>query len=112
MFGCYRKAEASDPEIYAAATASVLSEYSQEVIDYITDPRTGLPSRSQWLPSVFEVRQACDVQVAIAANAEKLRALAAEKRNILLRDDTTPAQKSHANEWLERMGNHPYLKSA
>lgn len=60
MFGCYRKAEASEPEIYAAATSAVLSEYSQEVIDYITDPRTGLPSTSKWLPSVYEVRQACN----------------------------------------------------
>ncbi len=63
MFGCYRKAEASDPEIYAAATASVLSEYPREVVDYITDPRTGLPSKSQWLPSVFEVRKACNAHV-------------------------------------------------
>ncbi len=60
MFGCYRKSEASDPEIYAAATAAVLSEYSREVVDYVTDPRTGLPSRLKWLPSVFEVREACD----------------------------------------------------
>lgn len=60
MFGCYRKAEASDPEIYAAATSAVLAEYPQEIIDYVTDPRTGLPSNSQWLPSVFEVRKACN----------------------------------------------------
>ena len=60
MFGCYRKAEASDPEIYAAATAAVLSEYPQDVIDFVTDPRTGLPVTSKWLPSVFEVKQACE----------------------------------------------------
>lgn len=70
MFGCYRKAEASDPEIYAAATAAVLSEYPQDVIDFITDPRTGLPSTSQWLPSVFEVRKACDARV---EHLEKIR---------------------------------------
>ena len=63
MFGCYRRADASDPEVYAAATAAVLNEYPEEVIDFITDPRTGLPSTSQWLPSVFEVRKACDARV-------------------------------------------------
>jgi hypothetical protein len=74
MFGCYRKAEASDPEIYAAATASVLSEYPPEVIDYITDPRTGLPSKSQWLPSVFEVRRACEEHQDYLRKVELVRA--------------------------------------
>lgn len=74
MFGCYRKAEASDPEIYAAATASVLAEYSEEVVDYVTDPRTGLPSRSQWLPSVFEVRKACNEHADWLDKIAKVRA--------------------------------------
>jgi hypothetical protein len=74
MFGCYRKSEASDPEVYAAATSAILSEYPQEVIDYITDPRTGLPSRSQWLPSVFEVRRACDDHIEYLHKVELVRA--------------------------------------
>ncbi len=73
MFGCYRRAEASDPEIYAAATAAVLSEYPQDVIDFITDPRTGLPSTSQWLPSVYEVRKACEERADHLAKIELVR---------------------------------------
>lgn len=101
MFGCYRKAEASDPDIYAAATAAVLNEYPQEIIDFITDPRTGLPSRLKWLPSVFEVREACDTHMAIAQNMAKLREMAKEKRRIVDSPNTTASQKSVAQDWLK-----------
>jgi hypothetical protein len=45
--------------VYCAGVAAVLSEFSESVVDYVTDPRTGLPGNSQWLPSVFEVKNAC-----------------------------------------------------
>jgi hypothetical protein len=59
MFGCYRKGDANDPETYCAAVAAVLSRYSQDVVEYVTDPRTGLPGSCKWLPSVAEVKEAC-----------------------------------------------------
>jgi hypothetical protein len=74
MFACYRKAEATDPEMYAAAVTAVLSDYPQEVIDYITDPRTGLPVKSKWLPTVFEVKQACDEHQEYLRKIELVRA--------------------------------------
>lgn len=60
MFGCYRKADANDPEIYTAAIAATLADYEPEIIQYVTDPRTGLPSKLKWLPTVAEVREACE----------------------------------------------------
>lgn len=42
------------------AVAATLAEYAQEVIEYVTDPRTGLPAKLKWLPSVAEVREACE----------------------------------------------------
>ncbi len=74
MFACYRKAEATDPEIYAAAVAAVLSDYPQAVIDYVTDPRTGLPVKSKWLPTVFEVKQACEEHQDYLRKVELVRA--------------------------------------
>jgi hypothetical protein len=59
MFGCYRRGDANDPDIYAAAVAAVLSRYPLEIVEYITDPRTGLPGNNTWLPSVAEVKEAC-----------------------------------------------------
>lgn len=67
LFSCYRKDEAHDPETYCSAVAATLSEFPRQVIDYVTDPRTGLPSSSKFLPNVAEVRAAC------VTEAERLR---------------------------------------
>lgn len=60
MFGCYRKADANDPEIYTAAVAATLAEFADDVAEYVTDPRTGLPAKLKWLPTIAEVREACE----------------------------------------------------
>jgi len=60
MFGCYRKQDANDPEIYVAAVTAILSEYPDSVIETVTDPRTGLPSKIKWLPTVAEVKSECE----------------------------------------------------
>ena len=59
LFQCYRKDEVHDSEVYVAAVAATLSEWPKAVIDYVTDPRTGIPSESKWVPNVAEVRAAC-----------------------------------------------------
>ena len=60
MFGCFRKGDANDPDTYAAAIAAVLTRFPPEVVAHVTDPRSGLPSRSNFLPTVHEVRLACE----------------------------------------------------
>ena len=60
MFGCYRKGDAHDPDTYAAAISSILAEYPEAVVRYVTDPRTGIPRKLKFLPSVAEVAEACD----------------------------------------------------
>ena len=64
LFGCFRRGHANDPDTYAAAIAAVLTRFAPEVVAYVTDPRTGLPSRSNWLPTVYEVRLACEERAA------------------------------------------------
>lgn len=60
LFGCYRKGEANDPKTYVTAVAAVLSDYPAETIRFVTDPRTGMPARSEWMPTVGEVKRACE----------------------------------------------------
>lgn len=43
-----------------AAVTAILSEYPDQVIEAVTDPRTGLPSKIKWLPSVAEVKAECE----------------------------------------------------
>ncbi len=72
LFGCYRKTDANDPEVLAAAIAATLAEFPMDVVEYVTDPRTGLPATSKWIPSVFEVREACEKRVEYTDNVKKL----------------------------------------
>ena len=60
LFGCYRKGDANDPDAYVGAVAAVLSEYPAETIKFVTDPRTGIPSRVDWMPTVGEIKRACE----------------------------------------------------
>lgn len=60
MLGCYRTGEANDPETYITAIAATLARYDEDVIKHITHPVEGLPSQSDFLPTVAEVRKACD----------------------------------------------------
>jgi hypothetical protein len=59
MFGCFRKTEANDPEIFLAAAVTILAEYPRSIIDYVTDPRTGIPSEQIFPPNPYEIREAC-----------------------------------------------------
>jgi hypothetical protein len=60
LFGCYRSGQANDPEVYTMAVAATLAEYPKEVVQHVTDPRSGLPAKLKFLPSVAEVREACE----------------------------------------------------
>lgn len=73
MFGCYRKDEVQDPDVYCAAVAATLSLYSKSVVDIVTDPRTGIPSESKWLPNVAEVREFCNRQAKRESDLAKPR---------------------------------------
>lgn len=72
MFGCYRKGDANDPAVYTAAIAATLAEFPAEVIEWVTDPRTGIPARSKWLPSVAEVREACETRNGFVRSRDRL----------------------------------------
>lgn len=61
LLGCYRAGDANDPETYVSAVISVLARYPIEIIREVTEPATGLPGRSQWLPTVAEIRNECEV---------------------------------------------------
>ena len=63
MFSCYRKDEAHEPEIYCAAVAGVLGLYAKNIVDRVTDPRTGLPSQQSFLPTAHEVKTACEREI-------------------------------------------------
>jgi hypothetical protein len=60
LLGCYRTGDANDPQVYVAAITAVLARYPEEIITRVSHPVTGLPSKKGWLPTVKEVRDACE----------------------------------------------------
>lgn len=60
LFACYRAAEASEPAIYLSATSRVLQRYSEDVVRSVCDPVDGLPSQLKFLPSIAEIKLACE----------------------------------------------------
>lgn len=84
MLGCYRQGEAADPDIYSAAIAATLARFPLEVAQRVTDPRSGLPARSKWLPTVAEVREACDGEMATENRAAARQRRLAETEALLV----------------------------
>lgn len=60
LLGCYRTGDANDPATYVAAITAILARYPEGIITVVTHPATGLPSKKGWLPTVKEVRDACE----------------------------------------------------
>ena len=59
LLGQFRKGEANDPATFVRSVAAVLARFTDEIIVAVTDPRTGLASKGDWLPTVREVSEEC-----------------------------------------------------
>lgn len=65
--------------MYAAALTALFSDYSNDVIEYATDPRTGLATRFKWMPMVAEVRDFLEECMRPRRTAEASRERAARQ---------------------------------
>lgn len=112
LAGCYRKDDAADPEVYAGAIAAVLAEYPPDIVQQVTDPRSGLPSRLQWLPSVKEVRDECE---SIDARRRRLAEMAAREEQQLRERrefEASQARKPSYEQLKAKYGDNWGLRSA
>jgi hypothetical protein len=75
LFGCYRRGDANDPDIYVASIARVLSSYDAELIREVSDPLTGIMTSEKYMsfmPNAGELKVYCD---GVAARRERLQRL-------------------------------------
>ena len=78
IFGCYRRDEAHDPDMFVAGLTAVLGDYPAAIVDYVADPRTGVLSEfPMGLPNVGQIRQLCDTVARRMEVLARPRALAA-----------------------------------
>jgi hypothetical protein len=72
LFGSYRKGDANDPDTYVAAVAAVLAGYPEDVVAFVTDPRTGVQRKfPKWMPNSGEVAEFCEEHDRARKYAEK-----------------------------------------
>ncbi|WP_316205765.1 hypothetical protein [Bradyrhizobium sp. SZCCHNS1012] len=60
LFSAYRRDQYASPDGFMTQAALVLSEYSEDVVRYVTDPRTGIQRKLKWPPVIAELVEACD----------------------------------------------------
>jgi hypothetical protein len=112
LLGCYRTGEANNPEIYADAAIAVLSDYPFDIARAVVDPRGGLPSRTKWLPTIAELKAACEEEMApIYRAAERKRV---ERETLALRATAEIPEDERARvvrgfaELRERLGKEAF----
>jgi hypothetical protein len=57
LFAQYRKDDAHNPEVYAASVAVLFSDYPDDALFVACDPRTGIPGKIKWLPTIAEIKE-------------------------------------------------------
>jgi len=64
LMASYRLSDYHDPEGFLATLISILSDYPPEIVEYVTDPKTGIQRRNKWPPTPAEVVEACSAEIA------------------------------------------------
>jgi hypothetical protein len=60
LFSAYRKDDFSDPEGFVTQLGAILCDFEEDVVAYVTSPKTGIQRRSKWPPSISEILEACE----------------------------------------------------
>jgi hypothetical protein len=64
IIGCYPNGKPSDSETYISALVAVLAGYPPEIVARVSDPVRGVVSKSKFLPTVAELTDACEADMA------------------------------------------------
>ena len=74
LLGFYPAREVNDPKAFSSGMTALLSAYPVDLVRRVCDPVTGLPSRLKFLPTLAEVKEALEAELArrkrITANAQ------------------------------------------
>lgn len=60
LFSAYRRDDFADPDGFVAQLGVILCDFPEEVVTYVTSPKTGMQRRSKWPPTISEIVTACE----------------------------------------------------
>lgn len=73
LFSAFRADQYADPDGFLMSLGLVLEQYPDDVIVWVTDPRTGVQRGLKFPPTISEVVEACDNRAAELARHERYR---------------------------------------
>jgi hypothetical protein len=101
LFSAYRANQYADPDGFMVSLGMVLEQYPDDVIVYITDPRTGVQRGKNWPPTIAEIVTACDDRIAHLKRIERYENWG--KRNSSLLEGQRPENPSY-EELIAKFG--------
>jgi hypothetical protein len=66
LLGSFPSGQPQDPRGYVAAVVAVLAEYPAEIVERVTDPRTGIARSCTFLPAIKELTDALEAEMRVA----------------------------------------------
>jgi hypothetical protein len=78
MLDFWRTGSANNTDTYLTAVAAILARYPEQVIYSVTSPTDGLPVQLTWMPSLKEVKDACEKEMEPIHRREREAKLVAE----------------------------------
>ena len=76
LMSSYRMNDYQNPKGFLLTLCSILEEYPPEIVEYVTNPKTGLQRRCKWPPTPAEIVEACAAEISwrtkIAQNSNLL----------------------------------------
>lgn len=111
LLGCFRMGEANDPEVYTTAVIAVLQSYPPDVVEFVTDPRTGIAGQQTFLPSVAELRKALDDRCGFIGRLQESREQEARQLAARREADEAAAAKPDPEDLKTRYGENYGLKT-
>jgi hypothetical protein len=104
LVGAYRRNDAEDPALFIRAAATVLAGYPENVVRRVTHPATGLPSRLKFLPSIAEIRDACEEAMKPIYAAQREERLKAKNAALLAPPAVTAEERQRATDkWFNEI---------
>jgi hypothetical protein len=104
LLGAYRKGECEDPEIFVRSVASIFAAYPREVVMRVTDPLDGIQTKIKWLPSVAEVKEACEKLMQPVYDRIRDERIRDQNARLLPQREATPEERQRATDrWFNEI---------
>ncbi len=104
LFSAYRRDDFTDAEGFVAQLGVILTDFPEEVVVYVTGPRTGIQRRSKWPPTISEIVEACQDHQDYLTRLRKSKPVSASARLPSPRLDEMP--QGHCSN-VHVPANHP-----